>query len=128
MKKEITKKEQDLIDKKAINKHKNSISLDEGDLQDLFQSELGNERDIAKELFASTDVETKTEVTDFEIRGLSVLSFYANYIQFDELHDLISRFLRLKISRKRKSRDEFVKALGRLENNNNFNPFAQFGK
>ena len=83
----------------------------EDELDDLLKDHLQKGND-AGELFSYRDTETKTELDDNEIKALSVLSVYENILGVSEtfLDDVTSKFMRLRISKKRKSREEYIKA------------------
>jgi hypothetical protein len=57
------------------------------------------------------DVDTRTELTDFEILQISRGRFLAAHFDLPELDDWLNSILRLKISRGRKSRSEAVEAV-----------------
>lgn len=82
-----------------------------------------SEKKIAKELFSSKDLKTKTDLTDRQISLLTRGYFLASELEDDDLKRVFDTFIELRVSRKRKSRAEFIDALKGLDTFNNQNKF-----
>ena len=78
-------------------------------MEDLFKDE-GNPNEIVKELFANEGIKTRTDLSNEEISLISRMYYIAEELKNDRLTNLMDTFLELKVSKDRKSRDEFVKA------------------
>jgi len=61
------------------------------------------------QLYSDKNLEKITDLSISEIGKISVLRTYAERYGFKELQDLIDTFLRLRVSKKRKGREESVK-------------------
>lgn len=72
---------------------------------------------VSKELFSSKDIDLKTEVSHNEINQIVKLNFLKARWQVDNIEVLTDSFLRLRVSKERKSRREFVETV-QLENKN----------
>jgi len=84
------------------------------DVEEFLSQDMGDdtsERKIAKELFSNEDVLTKTDLSDNQINILTRLYFLAEEMEDKDLSSVIDKFVTLRISRKRKSRGEFIEAL-----------------
>jgi len=91
----------------------NAVSKIE-DVEEFLSQDMGDdtsERKIAKELFSNEDVLTKTDLSDNQINILTRLYFLAEEMEDKDLSSVIDKFVTLRISRKRKSRGEFIEAL-----------------
>lgn len=80
------------------------------DLQEWFKEEKKDE-DVSKELFSNDTIKTRTEVSDDEIRAIAKINFACDLFQLRRFPIIIQEMLELRISKKRKSRGEFIKAL-----------------
>ena len=87
------------------------------DIKEMFGSSGGSETEIVKELFSVNGIKAKTEVSDREISIISRLYFLSKYINNPTLSEMLDNFLTLKISRKRKSRQEFIDGLKGMPKN-----------
>lgn len=79
---------------------------------------------VSKELFSKDSIEMKTEITHDEINDITRLEFLAAKFGISNVDVLKSSFLRLRVSKNRKSRGEFIASL-QTENRNN-NPAGGF--
>jgi hypothetical protein len=90
-------------------------------LENVFDKRI-TERDVERELTAETrndsgrlidkeDVEVKTELNDQEILSISKLRFIAERYDVPVLNEFTDNLMTLKISRKRKGRQEFIQGL-----------------
>lgn len=70
-----------------------------------------SEKKIAKELFSDEKIQTKTDLTDRQIALLTRGYFLAEELDDNNLTKVFDTFIRLRVSRKRKSRAEFIEAL-----------------
>jgi hypothetical protein len=81
---------------------------------DIF-AELGksdNERlQVAKELFTAENIKLKTDIDDREILMLARLLFLADRFKIPEMAQWVDNFIKLRVSRKRKGRGEFIEAV-----------------
>lgn len=66
---------------------------------------------LSKELFSKHNIELKTEVSHNEINHITKLLFLQDRLLIDNVDVLISAFLKLRVSKERKSRREFVESL-----------------
>lgn len=103
--------------------------MSKSEIDEAFSSEMGGEHDIVKELFSVKNVYARTDLTEDEISVVSRLYYLSEYIEHPELAKLLDKLLMLKISKKRKSREEFVKAITGLNKpqNGGFGQFGQMG-
>lgn len=77
-------------------------------------------KSVAKQLFSSDVIDLKTDITHNEINDLTRLRFMQEKFKVQStgnLDHVISSFLRLRVSKDRKSRREFIEAL-QTENRN----------
>lgn len=74
-------------------------------------------KSVSKELFNKESIDLKTEVTHDEINHLTRMRFLEQKFQTENIDVLINSFLRLRVSKNRKSRAEFINAL-QTENRN----------
>jgi len=79
-------------------------------IDEAFSGELSNENDIIKELFSVKNIYAKTDLSEEEISIVSRLYYLSDYIKHPQLAMLLDKLLMLRISKNRKSREEFVKA------------------
>lgn len=70
-----------------------------------------SEKKIAKELFSSQGLKTRTDIDDRQIVLLSKAYFLGDLIDNDHINKVLDNFIELRVSRKRKSRAEFIEAL-----------------
>ena len=87
-------------------------------IKDLFGEDSKSESDVVKELFSNSNIKTKTDVSEREISIISRLYFLSDYIDNKQLSDMLNTLLELKISKKRLSRTEFIKALESMPRDN----------
>ena len=73
---------------------------------------------IAKELFTKENIEMKTELSDAEIRIFSRASFFGDIFAIDCVKIYIDRFMRLRVSKAREGRKEFVETVKNREKDN----------
>lgn len=76
---------------------------------------LGNESQNPKELFDVEDIEGKTELSGEQVMIVSRLKILGSVLQkehgIDTINEFIEHFLKLQVSKDRKSRQEFVSAM-----------------
>jgi hypothetical protein len=81
---------------------------------DIF-SELGqsdNERlQVARELFTVENIKLKTDIDDREVLMLTRLLFLADRFMIPEMADWVDNFMKLRVSRRRKGRGEYIEAV-----------------
>jgi len=68
-------------------------------------------KSVSKELFSSDKIDVKTELSGDEINMVTKLRFLEERFALGNMDTLINSLLRLRVSKNRKSRDEFIKAL-----------------
>lgn len=85
------------------------------DLQEWFKEEQ-KDSDVSKELFSNKNLKTRTEVSDDEIRAIAKINFACDLFELERFPQIIEEMLELRISKKRKSRGEFIKSLRREQN------------
>lgn len=68
-------------------------------------------KSVSKELFNKVQIDLKTEVTHDEINNIARLRFLEDKYNVRNINTLIDSFLRLRVSKNRKSRQEFIQAL-----------------
>lgn len=76
-----------------------------------------NIKTVSKELFSSKDIDLKTEVSHNEINEITKINFLKARWGVDNIEVLTDSFLRLRVSKERKSRREFVETV-QLEGRN----------
>lgn len=76
-----------------------------------------NIKSVSKELFNKHEIELKTEVSHDEINNISRLVFLKEKFGISNIDVLTHSFLKLRVSKDRKSRTEFISALN-TENRN----------
>jgi len=87
-----------------------------------------SEKKIAKELFSNQELKTKTDLSDNQISLLTKGYFLADELGDERLRAVFDTFIELRISRKRKSRAEFIEALkGMDEVNKQAGMFGRLG-
>ena len=72
---------------------------------------------VSKELFNSQDVDMKTDVSHDEINNIARLLFLEQRLGVRNISVVIDKFLRLRVSKNRKSRAEFIMALNNERKN-----------
>lgn len=89
---------------------KNKFADDDNvlDLNDIFESEMGENNAILKELFSPKEIDTKTDLTANQTKLIALLELKAKLIDLPELSYVVKKFEVLLISKDRKSRTEFV--------------------
>jgi hypothetical protein len=80
---------------------------------------------VAKELFSSSNIELKTEVNHDEINNVTRLQFLKEKFNIANVDVLVNNFLKLRVSKDRKSRAEFIEALQSDNRNQNSPNFMQ---
>lgn len=88
----------------------------ETSLQQEIESE-SNIKSVSKELFSHQNIDLKTEVSHDEINNITRLQFLKHRFGIQNIDVLTDTFLRLRVSKQRKSRQEFISAL-QTENRN----------
>jgi hypothetical protein len=86
------------------------LSLIENDLS-MDVQEQNNIQSVSKELFNRDNIDLKTEVSHDEINHISRLRFLQKKYGIQNVDVIIDSFLTLRVSKSRKSRAEFIKAL-----------------
>ena len=61
-----------------------------------------------KELFKDKNLSYITDLTDKEIRAVAIIKWLGKYAEIPEWDEFINNILRLKVSRGRKGRKEFI--------------------
>ena len=74
-----------------------------------------NPMDTVKELFKDEQLQYITELSVDEIRAVAIILFLAKYLDIKEFNGFIENVLRLKVSKERKGRKEFIDLYGRLK-------------
>jgi len=88
------------------------------EMSDPFQSLFDDENQglqVVKELFSDTNIDMKTELSDNEIKNLCAIHFLAKEFKISYLDNYIERLLRLRVSKARKGRAEFIQAVKKEE-------------
>ena len=83
-------------------------------IPDLFGSMMQGDSErlqIAKELFTEENIDMKTEMDDREINLISRAEFIKDIFALDSLGIFIDKFERLRVSKKREGRKEFVETV-----------------
>ena len=85
----------------------NSMPIDE-----MFSQEMGmkNPSDVVKELFSVQDIKTKTDLSEKQVSKIARVFYLADFLDMPELKTLMTEFITLRVSKDRKSREEFVNA------------------
>lgn len=97
------------------------------DLNDIFESEMGENNAILKELFSAKEIDTKTDLTANQTKLIALLELKAKMIDLPELSYVVKKFEVLLISKERKSRTEFVNSFrGIDESAKNSNMLTKF--
>jgi len=84
------------------------------DIPDMFGSMMQGDSErlqIAKELFTEDNIDMKTEMEDREINAFSRGEFIKEIFGLDSLGVFINKFERLRVSKKREGRKEFVQCV-----------------
>lgn len=87
-----------------------------GDMPDVFANIMNDENEqlqVVKELFTEEGLKMKTDLEDREVHGIAKLSFIADQFDIPSLNSWIDEFVKLRVSRKRKGRGEFIEAVKR---------------
>lgn len=85
-------------------------------------------KSVAKELFSNDVIDLKTEISHNEINNLTRLRFMQEKFRLQSggnLDHVIASFLRLRVSKDRKSRKEFIEALQTETRNSQGGSFMQ---
>lgn len=99
------------------------------DLNKLFSSEVGNESEVVKELFSSENIKVKTDLSEREISIISRLELQASITQNFLLSRVLKELETLRVSKDRKSRNEFVQSFSGIRSDNSgATAFGNFGK
>lgn len=86
------------------------------DLADDFEDMLEGENEdlqVVKELFTEEALAMKTDLDNREIRGLSQIAFMYERYEIPALKTWAHEFMKLRVSRNRKGRAEFIEAVRR---------------
>lgn len=78
-------------------------------------------------LFSSQDIDLKTELTNKEILAISKLLFVSKQYNIKNIDVFINKLLRLKISKERRGRNEFIQGLHAEERKNNGQDLSPIG-
>jgi hypothetical protein len=90
----------------------NTVRADEEtDLNDIFNSELGSDLDVTKELFTYKDINTKTELKEKEPELIAKIMALGDETQNFFLLDALINIKLHRVSLKRMGRKEFVQAV-----------------
>jgi len=101
------------------------------DIPDLFGNMMQGDSEqlqIAKELFTEENIDMKTEMTDSEINAFSRGEFIKEIFTLDSLGLFINKFERLRVSKTRQGRKEFVETVKNQEKDNGMSNFANLFK
>lgn len=98
-------------------------ALLESTLSQEFETE-NNIKTVSKELFSKGSINVKTEISHNEINDITKLGFLKERFRIGNTDFLIQSLLEHRVSLKRKSRDEFIRAL--QTENRNANPAGTF--
>jgi len=96
----------------------NTDELLETSLSQTFEQE-NSIKTVSKELFNTNGIELKSEVDHDEINNITRLHFLKEKFGISNVDTLVSSFLRLRVSKDRKSRREFIEALQTENRNSN---------
>jgi len=66
---------------------------------------------VVERLLSSEDIELKTELSQNQINAISILTTFAEMYDVISIKKLILSFLKLQVSKKRKSRKEIVELM-----------------
>lgn len=66
---------------------------------------------MVKELFKSENIDLKTDLTDKEITALTRIYYLAMKLNISGLKNLLDKFIRLRVSKDRKGRNEVVEMM-----------------
>ena len=83
-------------------------------IPDLFSNMMQGDSEklqIAKELFTEENIDMKTEMSDYEINIISRAVFMQEIFGLDAIGTFISKFERLRVSKMRQGRKEFVETV-----------------
>ena len=107
-------------------KRKQEIS-ENAQIESLINSNIKEERP-SMELFKDTNIKVKTELTRDEVSLTAKLYFLTEYFELEGFKEMLDNFLKLRVSKDRKGRKEYVD-IGKSEINNNLlsNPFNRNG-
>lgn len=92
------------------------------DLEEWFKKE-EESKDVSRELFSNTNIKTRTEVSDDEIYAIAKINFLCDLFELKRFPAVVQEMLELRVSKKRKSRGEFIKSLSSRNEPNILNPF-----
>lgn len=92
------------------------VDLIENNLSQMVETE-NNIKTVAKELFNKGSIELKSEVTHNEINHITRIRFLGTKFRLENMDYLTDNLLSLRVSKNRKSRNEFISAL-QSENRN----------
>lgn len=96
-------------------KKKTHIDMDFGvDPFGMFENE-NEDIQVVKELFTDKNIDMKTDLDDGEITNVALLYFLADEFKIPALQRYADKFLRLRVSKQRKGRAEFIQAVKREE-------------
>jgi hypothetical protein len=100
----------------GIAKPSQNYELIENNLSQMVETE-NNIKTVAKELFNKGSIELKSEVTHNEINHITRIRFLGEKFRLANMDYLTDNLLSLRVSKNRKSRNEFISAL-QSENRN----------
>lgn len=87
--------------------YQTNVSAIEQDLQEVVQKDRLTE--AYNQLYSDNNLEKITDITQQDLGKLSILLTYARQFRFKELENLILNNMRLRVSLRRKGREEHVK-------------------
>jgi len=88
-----------------------NLDLGEDTIDKMMMSQESNPADNVKELFNEDKVKARTDLSPTQIRNVTKAFYLANLTGMPDIRNLVHDFLLLRISKDRKSRQEFVDGL-----------------
>lgn len=90
------------------------------ELDQSFEGEMSHPSDVVKHVFSAKDPKVKSDLSPRQISICARLYFQAELCGLPELARVVDEFIILRISKERKSRNEFVEAFKMSNNMNTF--------
>lgn len=78
------------------------------DLQELLGGGVGDPFKVIQKLFNSDEIEFITDLNIKEIHSIAIILFLADYVGLPEYEQFIKAIMKLKVSKDRKGREEFL--------------------
>lgn len=89
-------------------------------LEDFLNKNVKEEKE-SKEIFSKENIEVKTDLSEEEISIIARLKFLCDELELDNFKKALTYLMELRVSKGRKSRKEFIEALGKNNQFPNFN-------